>query len=365
MRSVLVVHIVYSFDTGGLEKGIATLVQNASSSVKHTIICLSKAGDSVRLLPKDTPVIALKKKQGNSLRFIFKLARVLKKLKPDIVHTRNWSGMDGVLAARLANIKTVVHGEHGWDLEDPFGKNSKRVFVRRFFSRWIKEYTCVSVQMKTWLEREIRVPNRVTQIYNGVDTGVYRPDGVEADIRSKYNISNSAPLIGIVARLDPIKDHMTLFHAFSIVKKQIPEAKLLVIGDGPQKKILEEKAGEGVIFLGNCPDVPDIMRSLTVFTLTSLNEGISNTLLEAMATGLPIVATRVGGNTEIIANGVAGSLIDPGNPKQLADALLDYLMNEGKRLQHGRMARKTAGSDYSLQSMVEKYEKVYGRVAIV
>ena len=358
----LIAHIVYSFSTGGLEKGIATLVRNSSPLFKHVIICLSGAGDSVQLLPENTRVISLGKKKGNSFLFILKLAGLLRKLKPDLIHTRNWSGMDGILAARFANIKTLIHGEHGWDMEDPYGTNPKRVFIRKLFSRWVKEYTCVSAEMETWLKHTIRVSKRVTQIYNGVDTDVFNPHGETPNIRSEMRIPSNAPVIGIVARLDPIKDHSNLFQAFSLVRKQVPDAGLLVVGDGPERHRLEKISSKGIVFLGNRLDVPGIMREFDIFVLTSLNEGISNTILEAMATGLPIVATRVGGNVELAGNSDFGILVEPGNPEQLAGVLLSYLKNQTRMKQHGALARKTAIHQYSVAAMVQKYETVYRRV---
>ena len=282
-------------EPGGLEKGIATLVRNSSPGFKHVIVCLAEAGDSVRLLPENTRIISLGKKQGNSILFIARLVKILKELNPDIVHTRNWSGMDGIFAARLAGIKQIVHGEHGWDMADPYGKNAKRVFIRRFFSRWVKEYTCVSNQMAEWLKKDICVAKPVTQVYNGVDTDQYCPDNRKSYIRDEYGIPENVPIICTVARLDPIKDHPTLFQAFVKAQHQFPEIKLFVVGNGIERKKLESMAMDGIIFLGSRTDVPDIMRAVDIFVLPSLNEGISNTILEAMSSALPVVATKVGG----------------------------------------------------------------------
>src|SRR5208337_2333122 len=138
MPRIRVVHVLHSFGTGGLEKGIATLARHASC-VEHVIVCLANSGTSHRLLPAHTPVIQMGKRLGNSMSFIWKLARTLKTLRPDVVHTRNWGGMDGILAARLAGVRAIVHGEHGWGMEDPYGLKPKRVMVRRFISLWVRE----------------------------------------------------------------------------------------------------------------------------------------------------------------------------------------------------------------------------------
>jgi hypothetical protein len=113
-----IVHLVYSFDTGGMEKGVATLVKSVSPEFEHVILCLTTSGKSESLLPPNRQVIELHKPPGNSPLFLLKLSRVLKNIGPDIIHTRNWSGMDGIIAARMAGIRAVVHGEHGWGMED-------------------------------------------------------------------------------------------------------------------------------------------------------------------------------------------------------------------------------------------------------
>jgi sugar transferase (PEP-CTERM/EpsH1 system associated) len=354
---------VHSFHTGGLEKGIATIVKHASSNFEHIVLCLSTSGESARLLPFNTNVIELRKPPGNSPFFLVKLARTLKSLRPDVVHTRNWGGMDGIIAARLVKIRSVVHGEHGWGAEDPNGLKPKRVYIRRFLNRCVCEYTGVSKEIERWLRDEIKVRKPITQIYNGVDTEKYHPAESPAFIRSELGLAEDAPLVGVVARLDPIKDHQTLFRAFRTVQRARPEARLIVIGDGPERTHLESEIEQGVIFLGNRSDVPEILQAVDVFVLPSLNEGISNTILEAMATTLPIVATRVGGNPELVEAGRTGILVEPGDSDSMASALLRYINNLDLQINHGRAARQRVLNHFSIQSMVQSYESVYRRVA--
>lgn len=355
-KKIKVVHILYSFSTGGMEKGIASLVQATKGEFEHIIICINRTGRSEELLPVETQVISMGKSAGNSIGFIVKLAKVLKKLNPDVVHTRNWGGLDGVLAARLAGISAIVHGEHGWGVIDPMGLKMKRVLIRRFVSVMIKEYTCVSKQMVQWLRNDIRVKKTVTQIYNGVDFERYSP--------SKPTATNSGVIIGVVGRLDPIKDHPTLFKAFQVVRKKISDVELLVIGDGPEREKLEKIAGKGITFLGNRRDVPELMKSMDVFVLPSLNEGISNTILEAMATAVPVIATNVGGNPELVKDGISGRLFEVGDSEGLANIILDYCWNIDKRQSHGVNARKTVLKNFSIDKMVDQYTRVWQRVSL-
>ncbi|MFH0729393.1 MAG: glycosyltransferase [Pseudomonadota bacterium] len=366
MKKIRIVHVLYSFGTGGLEKGISMLVRNASPGFEHVILCLTKAGGSVRLLPPGTSVISLDKREGNSPLFIIKLARTLKSLHPDVVHTRNWSGMDGIIAAKLAGISNIVHGEHGWGIEDISGVNPKRVLLRRLLSFGVTEFTCVSRQMVGWLNACIRVRGkRITQIYNGIDCNKFRPviSAEKHQIRAELGLGPDQPVIGIIGRLDPIKDHLSLFEAFLKIKGEFPQAVLLVAGDGPERKRLERVAGDNIFFLGNRSDAPKLFAALDVFVLTSLNEGISNTILEAMANALPVVATDVGGTPEIVDDGKTGTLVFPKDIESIAGGLKKYLGHPALGWRHGRAGREKVTEYYSISKMVTEYEKVWSRVS--
>jgi sugar transferase (PEP-CTERM/EpsH1 system associated) len=271
--------------------------------------------------------------------------------------------MDGIVAARLAGNFSVIHGEHGWDLNDTNGLNKKRILVRRFLSRCVYEYICVSKDMEQWLKNKVRVCKQVTQIYNGVDIQRFAPKRTNNKLRVSLGLADNEVVVGIVARLDPIKNHPLLLRAFDNIKKDYQNTRLLVIGDGPDKKRLESLAGGNVLFLGNRADIPEILRILDIFVLPSLNEGISNTILEAMATGIPVIASNVGGNSELVKNGVTGMLVESGSLEGLISALRVYLDNKHLRSSNGEMARVHIKNNFSIQAMVDAYEKVYKRIS--
>lgn len=360
-----IVHVLYSFDTGGLEKGIATVVRHGSHDNEHVILCMHRSGLSARLLPEGTRIVELHKPPGNSVLFLGKLARSIRRLRPDIVHTRNWSGMDGVIAARLAGAPAIVHGEHGWGMEDPDGSDPRRVRVRRFLSRWVREYTCVSKTMINWLRDDIRVSKPIHQVYNGVDVERFRPRDDRATIRASLGIDAAAPVIGIVGRLDPIKNHLGLVEAFREIRTAHPDAVLAIVGNGPERRRIETAVadlGSAVRMLGDRDDVPDVLAAFDVFVLPSFNEGISNTILEAMASGLPVIACRVGGNPELIRDGHDGTLVDPDRPDRIAQAALAYLDDENLARVHAANARREVCARFSIEAMVEGYEAVWSRV---
>lgn len=291
--------------------------------------------------------------------FIWKLSRKLKALKPDIVHTRNWSGMDGIIAAKLAGITNILHGEHGWDMSDPYGTNHKRILIRRMASLWVKEYTCVSKQMKVWLKKTVKVDKPVSQIYNGVSFSLSSNVQGSMDKKKELGISENTFVVGVVGRLDLIKDHPTLFQAIEKVRERVPHVLLLVIGDGQEREKLAAIAKEGILFLGNRSDVPDLMQVMDLFVLSSKNEGISNTVLEAMVAGLPIVVTHVGGNPELIDHGKNGTIVSSGNAQEMASAILQYCENKQLGRLHGAAARKKAMECFGLQEMSDIYHIIY------
>lgn len=356
---------MHSLGTGGLEKGIATIVNHHSKEFRHTIISLSGAGESARLISGSTKTIFMNKKEGNSLLFILKLANILKKESPDIVHTRNWSGMDGIVAARIAGIKGIIHGEHGWDMLDPYGTSLKRQYIRRFLSRFVNEYTCVSIQLADWLHEHVKIKKKINQIYNGIDNRQFKPVdlSMRAELREKIGLSKDGFVIGTAGRLDTIKNHLLLINAFGVFKTKMGNSYLVIAGDGPERGRLEKKGNENILLLGNRSDIDLIIKCLDVFVLPSWNEGISNTILESMSCGVPVIASDVGGNPELIDHGMNGFLFNPSVQSELAGLLVTYAQNPGLAAQHGRTGRQKAVSDFSVDLMVKGYEAVYKRVS--
>ena len=364
MNRLRIIHVLHSFGYGGLEKGIATLIRHGSLEFEHMVLCLAESGASSSLLPLETEIFELHKQKGTSFLFLWRLSRTLRRLKPSIVHTRNWGGIDAIIAANLAGLRRcVVQGEHGWGMEDAHGQNKKRIWARRLLSLGIREFTCVSMQMKTWIEREVNVFCPVTQIYNGIDTSRFSPEGPSTSLREKLGLSPETRLIVTIGRLDPIKDHAGLIQAFGQVRQFFSNCALILVGDGPERSRLNEVAGPGVFLIGSRSDIPSLLREADIFALASINEGISNTILEAMASGLPIVATDAGGTPELISHGKNGFLATPRNYEMLASHLLSYLRDPNLCKEHGEGNRRIVEERFSISAMVQGYEDVWRRVA--
>jgi glycosyltransferase involved in cell wall biosynthesis len=247
-------------------------------------------------------------------------------------------------------------------MDDPYGENARRNRVRRILSRWISEFVCVSKVMESWLKDTVGVRRRVTQIYNGVDAELYRRSGTPGEFRRNRRLDAHSFVVVICGRLDPIKDHATLFRSFEALRQRFPDSHLLVVGEGPQRAALEELAGKNVQFLGNRDNIPEILENADVFALTSLNEGISNTILEAMAAELPVVATDVGGNPELVRPGETGYLFPPGDADALLKALKEYRESPELRRRHGRQGRRAVLEEFSVKRMVSRYEEVWQRL---
>lgn len=293
----------------------------------------------------------------------FRMARIFRRLRPDIVHTRNWTCIDAILGARLAGVPHVIHGEHGREAVDPTGANHLRRRVRRLLAPLVSQFVTVSRDLARWLVEDVGVPARkVRTIYNGVDTVRFKPGDREA-ARAALGIPSGWGVVGTVGRLDPVKDQAGLIRAFAALAPRRP-CMLVIVGDGPLRSELEDLRRQlgledRVRILGDRQDIPQILQALDCFVLPSIGEGISNAVLEAMATALPVVATRVGGNVELVEHDATGLLIEVRQPAALVRALDCYLGDPAIARKHGTAARERAEREFGLTRMLTGYEDLY------
>ena len=368
----LVAHIIYRFDVGGLENGLVNLINRIPARrFRHAVISLTDCSDFSRRIERgDVPVFSLDKPPGNSPVTHFKLWRLLRMLRPDILHTRNLAALEGTVPAALAGVPVRIHGEHGFDVEDLDGSNARRQYVRRLFRPFVHQYITVSRNLGSYLQEKVGVPAaRVVQIYNGVDADRFRPAvGGRERLPPEHFAGPGDFVIGTVGRMQEVKDQTTLARAFVLLVKAMANAerqpRLVMIGDGPLRErvravLAEAGLARHVWLPGERDDVPHIMRGFDLFVLPSLAEGISNTILEAMASGLPVVATAVGGNPELVNPGVTGTLVPAADPASMARAILAYVADPELCRREGAEARRTIERRFGMDAMVNAYMAVY------
>jgi sugar transferase (PEP-CTERM/EpsH1 system associated) len=367
----LVAHVLYRLDFGGLENGVVNLINRMPRErYRHAVVCLAGYGEEFRgrLQRDDVAVVSLDKRPGKDVAMYGRAWRLLRRLRPAIIHTRNLGTVDLQWVAWAAGVRRRVHGEHGWEATDPTGCNPRSVRIRRACRPVIQRYVPMSRDLARWLQERIGVaPGRIRQLYNGVDTRRFSPLA-EADTTPTETIT-----LGTVGRLDPVKNQARLMRAVAELRRREPQIarriRLLVVGDGPLRAGLEALAAELemreiVEFAGARIDTPDLLRRMDLFVLPSINEGISNTVLEAMATGLPVVAARVGGNPELVQEGVTGGLYDPAPDDALEQALVPYLRDESLRRRHGLAGRQRVLREFGLDAMVRRYLDLYDELMI-
>ena len=361
--SLVVTHVVHSLAVGGLENGLVNLINGSPADIRHRVICMTTAGAFASRLRPGVEVMALGKASGHDPRTFMRLTALLRRQRPDLVHSRNWATFDTVLAARLAGIRGVIHGEHGRDMSDPEGRNRRRNRLRRVCAPLVSRFVAVSDDLHGWLTCIVGIPAwKVVTIHNGVDTAHFAP-GDAATARRSLGIPPETPVVGTVGRLDPVKDHATLVRAFAAIAQQMP-ALLLIVGDGPCRPELERLVGSlgldrHVRLLGELGDVRVALDAMDLFVLPSFAEGISNTLLEAMAMALPVVATRVGGNPELVEDAVNGTHVPRRDADSLTAAITRYLDDDQLRAVHGKSGRERAVERFSLERMTTAYTTVY------
>ena len=367
----LIAHIIHRLDVGGMENGLVNLInQMPPEAYRHAILCMTDyTAFSERLQRDDVGLFALHKREGKDLGVHGRLWRLLRQLRPDIVHTRNLATLETQLTAAAAGVRARVHGEHGWDVGDADGTNPRNRRLRRLVRPLVGQYIGLSRHQMGYLAVQIGVPDdRLNQIYNGVDTGRFYPP-----VSSSVNGPADAPpalIIGAVMRMQAVKAPLELARAFVHLRDLLPETfarlRLLLVGDGPLREAAAEILSEAGVaeqawLPGSRDDVPELMRAMDLFVVPSLAEGICNTILEAMATGLPVIATEVGGNPDLVQPGVTGSLVPAAAPEALAATLASYVSDPERCQRQGQAARAWAECDFSLAAMVQGYLRVYDK----
>lgn len=373
-RPVRILHVLDSLENGGLENGVLNLIRHMDAGqFEHSVCTVRAQGVNAARLPAGrVQLVHLGKREGARFQ-LPELRRAIRENQPDIVHSRNWGAIEAVAGARLAGNCKVIHSEHGFEA----GASAQEPFRRRIFRRLTFELAdrvlCVSNQLRNFHARQTGFSaSRITVIHNGVDSERFCPDAAaRVRVRREFGIGENEFCIGCVGNLLPVKDHRTLLDALGRLGDAASGWRVLIAGEGPERPDLERLAHglpgrSRISFPGRIQDVPELLNAFDVYVLPSLNEGISNSLLEAMATGLPAIASQVGGNPEVVEDNSSGLLFPAGEASCLSEHLLRLNAQRGLRTQLGEAARRRAREEFSIRSMVEKYEGLYrGALAAV
>lgn len=369
----LVVHVMHRFDVGGLENGIVNLINHMpAAAYRHAVVALTEVTDfRQRVRRDDVEFIALHKPPGHGVWLYPRLYRLFKKLRPAIVHSRNLAALETVVPAWFAGVPVRLHGEHGRDVDDLDGSRRRYQWMRRLYQPFVQHYFALSRDLASYLIDKVGVPpSRVTQVYNGVDAQRFRPAeaGLAPAITGCPFRAPAHWIVGTVGRMQAVKDQLLLARAFAQVLQDQPalreRLRLVMVGEGPLRAqalaVLQTAGVADLAWLpGERADVPEVMRGLHGFVLPSLAEGISNTILEAMASGLPVIATAVGGNADLVDHGRSGEIVPPGDVAAMAGALRRLAADPARAAAMGRAGRADAEQKFSMQAMVAAYQGRY------
>jgi len=367
-RRLRILHVLHAFSAGGLENGIVNIINGSPDHLEHELCLLSKSGDFIERLKRPVVLHEMNKRQGNDVRLAFRLRKLFHQRRVDIVHTRNWGAFDGLIAACMTSRVTLIHGEHGRDIADPQGAARHRNLARRLLSFRARKYVAVSQDLYRWLDRIVHIPKgKLEFIPNGVDTEKFC-NGRDWQLRAELGISANEYVVGTVGRLDPIKNHEGLVNALQLLQSSQRKVRLVIVGDGPNRPNVERALSAAKLlpkphFLGHRSDVDRLYRTFDAFVLNSFGEGMSNTLLEAMASGIPIICTSVGGNVELIKHRESGMLVEPGQDVALAEALKELMDPSSALNSLASNARRFVVDNFSLSSMIHRYVQLYESVA--
>jgi sugar transferase (PEP-CTERM/EpsH1 system associated) len=362
MRRTKIIHVVRTLATGGTEGVVRKLLAGLDPELFEQKVCtLVKSGNPA------SEEHCLNSATGKLEFLVPYLAQVFMRERPDVVHSRNWATIEAIAAAKLSVVPAIVHSEHGRDLSTQGAQPIRRRLLRRLAYGWADRLFCVSQELKDYYCRELKWGRDVFEVIpNGVDVEQFRPDDrARAEIRAKLQAGPKTMVVGTVGRLDPIKDHLTFLRAGEMALGKGLDVRLVIVGDGVQRAQLESTLSRNsnlarrTTLTGDVRNVAQFLNGFDVFVLPSLSEGMSNTLLESMAVGVPPIVTAVGGNTEVVEEGRSGLTVDPRDAERICDYLVQLAADEPYRKRLGHNARQRVSRQFSIARMLDRYTRMY------
>jgi glycosyltransferase involved in cell wall biosynthesis len=355
----------YSLNVGGIETLILEMCKRLDNDSFKSFVCvLDSNGDlENEFKNRGVPVYCIKKGEGVDFSLPFKLYFLIKKLRIDILHTHNRSSwLYGSIAAKLAMIPSV-HTVH-----TSIDRTARWIKIETYLAMLTNKVATVTESIaKFMIEVEKVFVKKIKVIHNGIDYEIFSKFERAKQKRYELGFQESDLLIGCIARFHPIKDHKTLLLAFHEISKVIPCAKLILIGDGPLKEQTKQLTTElqlnsKVYFLGNRRDIAELLKTFNLFVLSSLREGLPIALLEAMASGTPVIATEVDGNSELISHRETGLLVPPDNPHALSKAIIQLYNEKNAAERYAQAAKEKVKQNFSFDYMINQYIAVYNEL---
>jgi glycosyltransferase involved in cell wall biosynthesis len=368
MPEMHVAHVMLSLDVGGLERNVLNQVRQAPRlGQRITIICLERPGALAQPARElGATVICTQKRPGIRVGLVGALRNILREIQPDVVHTHQIGTLFYAGPAALwARIGVVVHTEHG---KERYAQQFRTRLLGRFAGRFTSIFFCLTQDMAAAVRASRIVPDRkIRVIFNGIETAQFmQPHDVQGT-RRRLGIPEDAPVIGTVGRLTEIKRQDVLIRGFALLNKKYPVAHLLLVGEGPLRADLENLAGacgvrDSVHFAGYQSPTAPFIQAMTIFALTSRSEGMPQAAIEAAVSGLPIVASRVGGLPELIEDGRTGLLFPVGDERALAAALEQLLAHPDRARRIGHAARQHAVATFDISRMADDYQRCFNEL---
>lgn len=367
--TIRILHVIHGLPHGGLENGVVNLANHLPHPpFEQGICCLDRRGEMADRLPPQVPLWVLDRKR-HDIGLWFRLAKLIREWRPTIVHCRNWnSWLDSVMGRLLSGHRCrLVWSFHGFAAHDDFPL--RRRLSSRLLARMSDRLVAVCRDAATRFGSATGLdPDRFAVLYNGTDLDRFQP-GDRQQCRQALGLPADAHIAVTVASLVPVKNHATLLQAIAKLPSNTSQQNLFVwLGDGAERDSLQHKRehlelSERVLMPGKSDRVADYLAAADLFVLPSQLEGMSNAILEAMATGLPVIAGDVGGNPELVVHEETGLLVDPLDAEQMATALARLLSDPRLRERLGQAGRRRAEQLFSLPAMMRAYGGLYRELA--
>ncbi len=365
---IRVLHITFNMAFGGTEAVIRELTAfHDEGRIQHQVVCIDGAVGAIgeQLRERGTPVQTVKRRPGFDMKLIGSLRNIIRSERINIVHCHQYTPWVYGCLAGIGTPAKVVFTEHGRFHPDRY--RYKAIVINRILAAMTRQMVAISAATRDALVRYEFLPRRrVDVIYNGIKALEVDNEAVQR-LGKNLGLAPDHFVMGTVARLDPVKNQAMMLEAFAQVHRQHPQTRLVMVGDGPERKGLEQKAStlgvkDQVIFTGFSRTPALYLALMDLFLLSSDTEGTSMTLLEAMSLGLPIVATKAGGTPEIVDNGVTGVLAPIGDCNAFASGIEAFLTSPDQLRAQGETGREKFSKYYSVESMAGQYLACYDRI---